>query len=303
MRKILEDRRVILVLSILTILSLILISNSLTGMDFLPSQPIGRNTPAQPAVDLDRESFVVVMESMISAPLWKQIVFFVGVFLLTAVIASFLDPKLRRKILYIFFRVTLFTLAVLYLLKLKPDLFADLFRQFEGVVEDAASSSQTDIPPPVFEPPQGSNWVSILIGVGIIALSMILLSRVYQYWTELQQARRRAVSMPLKEIAVIARESLGRLRTETNYENAIIECYDRMSNAVAKKRNLHRVYAMTPSEFAVNLMRAGLPRTPVENLTRLFESVRYGKQKVGQGEIDQAVDYLTSILDYCGEAA
>jgi hypothetical protein len=128
-------------------------------------------------------------------------------------------------------------------------------------------------------------------------------ARAHRFWTELQRSRGHAASMPLREIAVIARDSLSRLRTETNYENAIIECYDRMSGVVAKKRNLHRAHAMTSSEFAVNLTRAGLPRGPVEDLTRLFESVRYGKQKVGQAEINRAVDYLTSILAYCGETA
>jgi hypothetical protein len=303
MWKILQDRRVIFVFSILAILSLALLSNALKAMDFLPSQPIGRNDSAQPVTEMDTEPFVVLIQTAIAAPLWKQVVFWVGIFLLTALVASFLDPKLRRKILAILLRVSLFTIGIVYLLKLKPDLLADLFRQLEGAAGDAASSPQTDVPPPVFEPPQDSNWLSILIGFGVVVLSVILIARAHRFWTELQRSRGHAASMPLREIAVIARDSLSRLRTETNYENAIIECYDRMSGVVAKKRNLHRAHAMTSSEFAVNLTRAGLPRGPVEDLTRLFESVRYGKQKVGQAEINRAVDYLTSILAYCGETA
>jgi hypothetical protein len=75
-----------------------------------------------------------------------------------------------------------------------------------------------------------------------------------------------------------------------------------MSNVVNSKRGLQREHAMTPAEFASRLERAGLPREPVDRLTRLFESTRYGSHKSGTPEITEAVTCLTSILKYCGEA-
>jgi hypothetical protein len=75
-----------------------------------------------------------------------------------------------------------------------------------------------------------------------------------------------------------------------------------MSRVVGERQGLRREYAMTPAEFAVRLENAGLPREPVRRLTRLFESARYGARTSTQDDIDEAVDCLTSILKYCGEA-
>ena len=107
---------------------------------------------------------------------------------------------------------------------------------------------------------------------------------------------------PLTEIAEIARASLKDIASGQNSNNVIIQCYERMSHVVGAKRGLHREHAMTPTEFASRLERAGVPRGPILRLTRLFESVRYGGHASGQPEIDEAVACLTSILKYCGEA-
>jgi hypothetical protein len=69
------------------------------------------------------------------------------------------------------------------------------------------------------------------------------------------------------------------------------------------RRGLYREYAMTPAEFAVRLQSAGLPPEPVNRLTRLFESVRYGARISAQRDVDEAIACLTSILKYCGESA
>ncbi len=58
---------------------------------------------------------------------------------------------------------------------------------------------------------------------------------------------------------------------------------------------------MTPAEFATRLENSGLPSDAVRRLTRLFEGVRYGLQKTGPTEINEAVACLTTILQYCGE--
>lgn len=76
-----------------------------------------------------------------------------------------------------------------------------------------------------------------------------------------------------------------------------------MSEAVSRKRGLLRSTAMTPSEFARRLERAGLPGEAVGRLTGLFEAVRYGGRTSSQREINEAVSCLTAILHYCGEAA
>ena len=75
-----------------------------------------------------------------------------------------------------------------------------------------------------------------------------------------------------------------------------------MSRVVDVRRGLSRGHAMTASEFAARLEKAGLPREPVYRLTHLFESVRYGARTSAQGDVDEAIACLTSILKYCGKA-
>lgn len=58
---------------------------------------------------------------------------------------------------------------------------------------------------------------------------------------------------------------------------------------------------MTPGEFALRLEQSGLPGDAVRRLTRLFERVRYGNQKAGLKDTNEAVACLTAILQYCGE--
>jgi hypothetical protein len=80
-----------------------------------------------------------------------------------------------------------------------------------------------------------------------------------------------------------------------------MNCYYRMSDAVADKRDLQRKDSMTPSEFAVRLEQAGLPGEAVRRLTALFEAVRYGDRRSSQREVNEAVACLNSILIHCGE--
>jgi 2-iminoacetate synthase ThiH len=58
---------------------------------------------------------------------------------------------------------------------------------------------------------------------------------------------------------------------------------------------------MTPHEFAQRLEKAGLPAHPVQQLTRLFERVRYGAFNPGKKDVDEAVACLNAIAA-CFEA-
>jgi Lon protease-like protein len=106
----------------------------------------------------------------------------------------------------------------------------------------------------------------------------------------------------LEDLARIARTSLRELSDGRETTDVILNCYFRMSDVVADRRNLQRGLGMTPAEFASRLEEAGLPGEAVRRLTRLFESVRYGDRRAGPKEVNEAVACLTTILQYCGEA-
>jgi hypothetical protein len=301
MQKALQDKRVVLTLAVLALLSLMLLTNALSRMDFLPSQPIGGGGSSDPVVrqPLDIEG---MLKTAAEVPFWKQLVFWAVLFMLLLLITSLLSPELRKQLIYAFLRTASFALVLFYVIKKQPQLFASFLSRIAGVGQNLPTSLEVDpLPAPVFEPPQETSWLSFAVTLGIILAVVLFIWWANRLWVRIRE--RNASSQPLDEIAAIARDSLSDLKAGHNYDNAIVECYDRMSDVIAKKQGLQRAHTMTPSEFAVRLTRAGLPRDPVQRLTGLFESVRYGKQPAGQAEINQAIHSLTSILDYCGEAA
>jgi len=175
-----------------------------------------------------------------------------------------------------------------------------LFPLFNNATGEGESLQTDSSPPPIFEPPQVSDWASYLITFGIILLAAFLFWRINHWWQLLKPMAKSP--SPLDEIAEAARTSLRGLSSRHGSpQDRIIQCYADMTRVVDARRGLFREYAMTPAEFALRLENAGLPREPVSRLTRLFEAVRYGARTSTQDDIDEAVVCLTSILKYCGE--
>ncbi|HNO84064.1 MAG TPA: DUF4129 domain-containing protein [Anaerolineales bacterium] len=295
MRKQLEDRRWGIALAFFALISLVLLAGALQNANFLPAQPLGGSESDQITIDLS-----VLKDALVNSgeiPLWKQFVFFGAIFLFLSLLALFLSPELRKKLFLMLLRLLASVIMVYYLLKVKPDIFSGLLQfgqlgQSDGQIQD--------VPAPVFEPPQISSATTFLLTLAFVVLVAFLFWLINRWWTRQKEliAKRR----PLAEIAAIARASLHDLASASNSNDAIIQCYVRMSNVVAMKRGLQRQYAMTPAEFAAYLEGAGIPPEPISRLTGLFEAVRYGGHISGPREIDEASDCLKSILRYCGEA-
>lgn len=139
-----------------------------------------------------------------------------------------------------------------------------------------------------------SYTVGLLVILGVIFVGW----RVFRAW----QAVNVRPAQSLQDLARIARASLRDLSSGRETTDVIMNCYFRMSDVVADKRQLQRGLGMTPAEFASRLEEAGLPGDAVQRLTRLFEAVRYGERRAGPREVNEAVACLTTILQYCGEA-
>jgi hypothetical protein len=139
-------------------------------------------------------------------------------------------------------------------------------------------------------------WAIYLITLGI------LLALGGGIWLFFWLGKKRQVLQPLDELAQIASSSLESIQTGEDWENSIIQCYQRMSAVVNTRRKLSRQPAVTPTEFAYELELAGLPGEAVRRLTTLFERVRYGAKKTSRQDIHEAVDCLSTILHACHEA-
>jgi hypothetical protein len=211
-------------------------------------------------------------------------------------VALLLSPELRKRFLRLFFRMLITLIGAYYLLKYYGDRIFAL--QKLGLAAAQQGENANIQPPPVFQPPQISPMFSYLVSFGIALLWIVLMWGLYQGWKKYAALN---TKKSLDEIAHIARSSLDDLRSGRDTSDVIINCYLRMSDVVADKRHLEREIAMTPSEFAIRLERAGLPGDAVRRLTRLFEMVRYGDRKSAPKDISEAVNCLNTILHYCGE--
>lgn len=293
-KRLLKDKRVILFVSFLALFSLVMLASEVRDATFRPARHFSWEETEIVQIPVGR-----IIKSIAQVPLERQIAFLVLFFLLGVLFISLLSPETRKKLLKQLFRLTVSVILILYLLKIKPDLLAGLFSNL-ALGGQSASSPTEDAAPPVFEPPHVSSWLSFFIALGIVLLIAVLLWQVNRW-----RMPHKETSGPhqLDEIAGIARASLRDLSSgQGSAQDTIIQCYTDMSRVVVARRGLYREYAMTASEFAVRLEKAGLPHEPVNRLTHLFESVRYGARISAQGDVDEAVACLTSILRYCGES-
>jgi hypothetical protein len=291
MRRLITQKRFILFLSILSVIALLLLASGLHDVEFRAGHPLGRAKAQTVQFSVDR-----VVSAITDVPLWKQIIFWLGLFLLVLLVSSILSPELRKRLIRSFLGFTVAFFAILYLLRNKLLTLPD-FSMGSGLLGNAPAE---DIPPlPAFTPPQVSNWINYLISLGVILVVLALTWGLLRWWR--RHGRLRFSSRPLEDLAVIAQSSLDDLVAGQDWDDVILNCYARMSAAVSRKRGLIRKEAMTPAEFARRLEQAGLPGDPVRRLTRLFESVRYGARQSSQNEINEAVSCLKAILHFCGE--
>jgi hypothetical protein len=223
-----------------------------------------------------------------------RVVYFIGLILLPFfVIYLVINPKARKQFLRDLLRVGAF-LLMMYMLY-------NLFRSFrqQGVEElgEGGGGGLGDIYPMelVEFTPSAAPWLvnalATLLAVLLAGLVGVLL------WAAL---RRRPAEQPLKQIAVEAQSALDAIEAGGDLRNIVIRCYAEMSRVLSEQRGIQRPADMTPREFETALARQGMPRQPVQALTRIFEEVRYGVKVPGEREERQARESLAAIVEACG---
>ena len=293
MRSLFQDKRWILFISFLALGALTVLAIGLRDVSFSEAQPFGRReatraeTPPQDPI-----------EALPAVSLQSQILFWVSMILLIMLIGVLVSPEMRKRMIRILIRVAFTYWAFYFFFTRYGDSLAALGQALNPAGNDQTGNGAEALPPPVFEPPQETAWISYLVGLLFVLFIAFLAWRFSRFWKEYAG---RSGSKSLNEIARIARSSLRELSSGRESTDVIMNCYFRMSDVVADKRKLQRGAAMTTAEFAMRLEQAGLPGEAVKKLTRLFESVRYGGHRSGPTEVNEAVACLTTILHYCGE--
>ena len=293
MRSFFQNKRWVLIFSVLALGALTVLAIGLRDVSFREAQPFGRRE-AERAEALPP----IPIESLPEISLQSQIIVWVSLLLLVVLIGVLLTPELRKRLFRIFIRVAFTYWALYFFFTRYGDVIASFGMNLNARGNNQAANGLGDLPPPVFEPPQETAWVSYLVALLFTLFLAFFTWRFLRFWREYAG---RAGGRSLDEIARVARSSLRDLSSGRDSTDVIMNCYFRMSDVVADKRRLQRATAMTPAEFAIRLEHAGLPGEAVKRLTRLFEKVRYGGHRSGPTEVNEAVACLTTILHYCGE--
>jgi hypothetical protein len=171
----------------------------------------------------------------------------------------------------------------------------EVFSQFspEGGMAGAPNGANP-MPTPselVTSPP---DWVVLIISLSVALV--LLATPIALFWFIRRQRKGEPV---LRELAEEAGETLSALKQGADFRDTIIRCYARMSQILSQERQLERHAAMTPREFERRLRRIGLPQQPVQQLTHLFEAVRYGGQTPTPAQESQALSSLDAIVQAC----
>lgn len=146
---------------------------------------------------------------------------------------------------------------------------------------------------PTVSVPLFTGAVSALLVVA--ALASLALAGFLLFGERLAQWWRRPATAERRPLTVAVEESLDDLQGDVDARLAIIRCYRRFEDALARSR-VPRAPWQTPLEFMRDaLARLPLPSEAVERLTRLFERARFSNEPLARAERDIAWGSLIEI--------
>lgn len=269
--------------------AMILLAGSLSRLELLPAQPFtleepqssaGDDLPGEGAPSAWAEIWAKVLVAM-----WLGMLACVPIGLVLLVVS----PEARRQ-------------AASYLGPLLILLVVLLFpraQTVEEVVSEPAPPAERSLPaaertPTVFTPTPPS-WVSSFTNVALGVAACAALAGTFL----LMRRRWRRPPDPLEKLAQEAQMAIAAIQGGADLRETIIRCYYEMSRVLRRERGIVREQAMTPREFERHLGDLGLPQTPIRDLTRLFEAVRYGAKIPDKTDEDRAISSLSAVAELC----
>ncbi len=270
--------------------AILLLAAGLSDLEFRPESPQPRRSEISKPFKFPLPE---LRESELLGIILVVLAIMTVLFLPMAIYHLTRSPLLRKQ----FFRdlvLILWVVALWLVLRASPDVVdegemqtyngplaeANILPTVEAAAEYTASSS---------------SWAVLLTTIGLAALGAAgLLGMAWFFWH-----RRRPAASPLEDLAQEAQEALAALGAGADVRDTVLRCYFEMSRVLKERRGIRRAEAMTPREFERQLKEVGLPEPPIEQLTRLFERVRYGARIADKGDERQAIDCLTAVVEAC----
>ncbi|HSR20525.1 MAG TPA: DUF4129 domain-containing protein [Anaerolineales bacterium] len=284
-----KQRRWALGVCAIVLVTTVLLAPSLDHLSFEPAKSFARAPSATGPTLLPG----LGMRPDIPVPdiLFIWLLFVVNLLLLVLL----LPPEWRRRLIRQVTRVVLGLAAILLALRYRllqwPESWMDGVQPGHSGMLANEPTGQPDI----FFPPRLDPWWGFIISLILFWLVGLVVLISYRAWRRYRI--RRAYSLSV--VSEIARGSLEELKAGRDWGDVVIQAYARMNEAVRVSKGLQRHPSATPRDFAARLARTGLPTSAIEELTYLFESVRYGGEPAEPGARRRAAACLESILHAC----
>jgi hypothetical protein len=281
-------KQTITLLILLTgLLSLTLLATNLIASGWVPSADGSVTVP--PIPELGSRFKFPLIPITITPERWRDtVITFLIVMALFSLVMLWRYPRLR--LVFAFYLAIILFLYFFVLPNVTPPIPEEIVSEpVIEVVQPPLPESGRNLPvAEVGDPPSWFRTLIALVPALIAVTTAIFLVR--RYLAD-------AATLPLAtEIAQNAEVALVEIEQGYDLRGAIIGAYVQMTETVRQNRGIVRKRAVTASEFAEVLQNAGLPLSPVERLTRLFEKVRYSSDPPGVRDQREAVSCLGEIV-------
>jgi len=208
--------------------------------------------------------------------------------LIFSILYALVSPYFRKKLIRMF--ITMFFL-VFFIPKIARDLLLQIRMAFGGRGGTLLGENTLPIPPAFIENPP--EWLFLVIN---LLLLLFFFGGFYILWPRLRPKPETRV-LVMREV----KRALEDLEAGLDFTDVVIACYAKMCQGLQKSRSVDRHHAMTPREFEEHLAHLGIASTHIQQLTRLFESVRYGAKHADKATEQEATQCLQAILQVYGE--
>ncbi len=286
MRTKLDRKFWIYLLGGIVLLALLVLASGLPSLEFAEGKKLPRGN--LPAITAPIQSLPV------GNPRWINVIAVIFAILLPiSLIYLILSKEARKRFLVQLIQVGLIILALyIFMTRVRAQPPAVPAEQVGAPV--IPTPGVEDIPP---VEPVGATPAWLVNSLSICASGVLLFGGLWIF-----RMMRRSIEGSLQhdELALTAQSALDEIHAGGELSNIILRCYKEMTRIVAEKRNIRRQGYLTPSEFADQLSRAGLPREQVFRLTRLFEAARYGDQNINTLDEKEAISCLTAVTSFLG---
>ena len=165
-------------------------------------------------------------------------------------------------------------------------IFVQQFGQFFNSEQRSAAMAGMQI---------SSSSVPTIVLVSTSAVVALMIVGVI--WLVYRQSQ--TLMQPKRSVVQSAQRAIVEIDAGADLRSVVMRCYSDMLTAARRIRGVERDAHVTPSEFSATLQSVGLPIDEVDQLTRLFESVRYGGRDANSAERATARACLTTIIETC----